>query len=178
MPHFGPSGDVVFHADKDNSTFAFRIHEDGTGQKKLGNNISEVLGVTPDRKYAIEFVGTSGEHNAAATQAVPLAGGTSIPICDRECFLRWQGDGRLLHISVFTGMQSGGAYGRTYAVPLAPGKVFPQIPPLGFHSEAEISALPGVRVIDAADTAPGPTPDVYAFSRQAVQRNLYQIPLP
>jgi hypothetical protein len=33
-------------------------------------------------------------------------------------------------------------------------------------------------VIDAADVAPGPTSDVYAFSRQTMQRNLYQIPIP
>jgi hypothetical protein len=70
------------------------------------------------------------------------------------------------------------AAGHTYAIPLAPGKMLPAIPPDGFHSETEIAALPGVRMIDVADVAPGATPATYAFSRQSAQRNLYLIPLP
>ena len=61
---------------------------------------------------------------------------------------------------------------------LAPGRALPEIPPGGFRSEAEIARLPRVRVIDSADVAPGPTPEVYAFSRETVQRNLYRIPVP
>jgi len=53
----------------------------------------------------------------------------------------------------------------------------PQLSLSGFHSEDEISKLPGVRVIEAADVFPGPITGTYAFSRQTVQRNLYQIPL-
>jgi hypothetical protein len=41
-----------------------------------------------------------------------------------------------------------------------------------------MAKYPGVRVIDAADIAPGPTPDVYAFSKETTQRNLYRIPIP
>ncbi len=81
-------------------------------------------------------------------------------------------------MSVYTAQMSAGAAGRTYVLPVPPGKVFPYIPPGGFHSEAEIAALPGVRVIDAADVSPSPLPDVYAFSRQDVYRNLHRIPLP
>ena len=55
---------------------------------------------------------------------------------------------------------------------------FPPLPPDGFHSEEEIAKLPGVRVIEAADTFPGPTPETYAYSRQSAQRNLYRVPLP
>jgi serine/threonine protein kinase len=47
-----------------------------------------------------------------------------------------------------------------------------------FRSEAEIAKLPGVRVIEAADVAPGPTSDIYAYSRITTQRNLYRIPIP
>ena len=46
-----------------------------------------------------------------------------------------------------------------------------------FRSDEEIAKLPGVRVIDAFDMAPGPSPEIYAESRQNVQRNLYRIPL-
>ena len=70
------------------------------------------------------------------------------------------------------------AIGRTYVVPLRPGRILPQIPAAGFRSQEELARLPGVRIIEAADVAPGPTPEVYAYSRETVQRNLYRIPLP
>jgi hypothetical protein len=63
-------------------------------------------------------------------------------------------------------------------VPVPRGEPLPKTPATGFASAAEIAALPGVRVIEAIDPAPGPTPDVYASSRETVQRNLYRIPLP
>jgi hypothetical protein len=112
------------------------------------------------------------------THAFPIGGGPPILIFGDNCILRWQPGGKLLYLSIFTGMQSAGATGRTYILPLPPGKMLPNIPPGGFRSEAEIATLPGARVIDAADVAPGPTSDVYAFSRQTMQRNLYQIPIP
>jgi serine/threonine protein kinase len=42
----------------------------------------------------------------------------------------------------------------------------------------EQGPLPKDRLLEAADVDPGPTPDVYVFSRESVQRNLYRIPLP
>jgi hypothetical protein len=70
------------------------------------------------------------------------------------------------------------ATGHTYALPIPPGSALPKLPSGGFKSEAEIAAVPGVRVIGAADIGPGPSPDIYAFSRETVQRNLFRIPLP
>jgi len=68
--------------------------------------------------------------------------------------------------------------GHTYSVPLQPGQMFPPMPAGGFPSEAAIAKRPGDRLIGGPDVAPGPTPGVYAFSRQTVQRNLYRIPIP
>jgi len=45
-------------------------------------------------------------------------------------------------------------------------------------TKLELAKLPGVRQIDSADVAPGPTLDTYAFSRETTQRNLYRVPLP
>ena len=70
-----------------------------------------------------------------------------------------------------------GAVGKNYEFPLRPGKMLPDIPPGGFRSEEEMAKYPGVHVIDAADISPGPTPDVYAFSKETTQRNLFRIPL-
>ena len=124
------------------------------------------------------MIGGSRMNNRVATQAFPSSGGATIPIFDGLCFLRWQPDRKLLYLSVVTGMQSAAAFGRTYVIPVSPGKLFPLIPDGGFHSGDEIAKLPGVRVIEAADVFPGTAPGTYAFSRQTVQRNLYRVPLP
>ena len=181
MPDFGPAGELIFHAYEGSSTFAFRIREDGTGRRKLASQqISELRDVSPDRRWVIAGAAIPGDksNSTMQTHAFPIGGGPPILIFGDNCILRWQPGGKLVYLSIFTGMQSAGATGRTYILPLPPGKMLPNIPPGGFRSEAEIATLPGARVIDAADVAPGPTSDVYAFSRQTMQRNLYQIPIP
>lgn len=58
----------------------------------------------------------------------------------------------------------------------APDK--PDLPETDFRSEQDILKLPGVKVMEAADVAPGRTVDTYAFSRETTQRNLFRIPIP
>jgi len=174
MPHFLPPDEVVFHGIEGDSTFVFLIHADGTGKRKLAPiPMSEIKGISPDGKFVI----TWGEV-ASSTKAFSVFGGSPILISEGIWSLQWQADGRLLYLSVTTSMNTGGATGRTYAIPLAPGKLFPAIPSGGFRSEGEILALPGVSVIEGADVSPGSAPGTYAYSRQTVQRNLYRIPLP
>jgi hypothetical protein len=55
--------------------------------------------------------------------------------------------------------------------------MFPTIPEGGFQSTEEIVKLPGTRIINGFDVAPGPDPDTYAFPRATVQRNLFRIPI-
>ena len=76
------------------------------------------------------------------------------------------------------GVAQSGVNGRTYVVPLPSGRMLPDVPAGGFRSEEEIEKIPGVRVIPVHDVAPGPTSEVYAYSRETVQRNLYRIPIP
>jgi len=174
MVYFGRPGELIFHAIQGTFTYAFRIHEDGTGLQKLtSRQVSQVVGVSPDGQWVI------GDEGPTVTWAYPTGGGVPIRILGGMCNLRWQADGKILYFSIVTGMQSARAYGHTYAIPLAFGKLFPNIAEGGFRSEGEVASLPGARLIDSsADFAPGATPDVYAFSRLTVQRNLYRIPLP
>jgi hypothetical protein len=70
------------------------------------------------------------------------------------------------------------AVGATFVIPLSPGEVLPRIIREGLRSEEDLAKLPGVQVIEAADVAPGQGPDVYAYSRETTQRNLFRIPIP
>ena len=56
------------------------------------------------------------------------------------------------------------------------GETFPPFPREGLHSERDVAALPGARKVEGG-AAPGPSPDVYAFHRQTIQRNLHRIPI-
>jgi len=71
-----------------------------------------------------------------------------------------------------------GGIGTSYIFPLSGGRMLPEIPPGGFRSDEEMARYPGVRVIGTADFAFGPTPDVYALSKETTQRNLFRIPIP
>lgn len=99
-------------------------------------------------------------------QAFPLDGGSPIQIGGSRTFLSWSLDGRSVLLA------------GSYRVPLAAGESLPRVPKGGFHSDEEIARLPGARRLDASGVVPGPSPDVYAFYRGTIQRNLYRIPIP
>ncbi len=172
-PLFGPEGDIFFRGREGTYGYGFRVRPDGTGLRKGSEYpVTGTLGVSPDGQWLVVYARPSPEA-AGATLALPLRGGTPVQIYGTSSEIKWSPDGRLFFLSVAP--MSGG---KTYVVPLLPGRALPAIPPGGFRSEAEIARLPGARVIDNPDVAPGPTPEVYAFARQTVQRNLYRIPVP
>jgi hypothetical protein len=89
--------------------------------------------------------------------------------------LAWSGDGRHLFMVSGAGANS---LGNAYVLPLAPGHLVPDSIVHGLPSEQEILKLPGARVIPSGDVVPGPTADIYAFTRVSLHRNLYRIPVP
>lgn len=177
MAYFGPQGELIYHGLEGNSTYAFRIREDGTSLKKLTKRlVSQIQGVSPDGKWVITM-SPGGNDNPEATWACPTGGGEDIKILDGLWQFRWQPDATILYVSLSTSMQAAGATGRTYVIQLAPGKVLPPIPAGGFRSENELVRLSTRPVIEVGDIGAGPNPSVYVFSRETVQRNLYRIPL-
>jgi hypothetical protein len=174
-PVFEASGEIFFRAIEGTSAFAYRVQQDGTGLRKvIEQPIANLFGISRDGRW---LVARSPGAAGPSMVAVPLGGGAPVRIAGGDASqgnLKWSADGKSIFISVLPG----GTSGRTYAVPLIPGHMFPPMPAGGFPSEAAIAKLPGARFIDGYDVAPGPTPDVYAFSRLTVQRNLYRILIP
>ena len=85
--------------------------------------------------------------------------------------LKWSGDGKYLFAVLVERPW------QTVVLPLSPGRALPEGFTKDFATEREIAKLPGARVIPSTDVAPGPTVDIYAFTRETVQRNLYRIPV-
>jgi DNA-binding winged helix-turn-helix (wHTH) protein/Tol biopolymer transport system component len=171
QPKFLPGGEILFRRTEGSARFVYRIRPDGTGMRKaIEQPILIMSHVSPDGRWLTAWAPLHGD-GPPASQAFSLGGGPPVTIAG-TMNLSWSLDGRssFLHSNTI-------AVGRTYIVPLPPGKVLPQIPAGGFRSEQDLARLPGARRIDAV-AAPGPSSDVYAFYRGATQRNLYRIPIP
>jgi Tol biopolymer transport system component len=178
QPRFGPGGEIFFRHKEGNARaegtlgFVYRIRPDGTGLRKaLELPILLFREVSPDGKWISAWAPRPG-NGPVATQAFPLDGGPPIPIFSTG-YLGWSRDGRSAFIN-----RRAVTEGRAYVIPLPPGQALPRIPAGGFHTDEEITHLPGARIIDAPGVRPGPSPDVYSFYRGAAQRNLYRIPIP
>ena len=165
-PVFGLRGEIFFRAA---DGFVYQVREDGTGLRRvIEKPISLVRGMSPDGEWLVVAAGESFAYPTRGGQSVRLGG---------DMVVGWTPDHRHFWISIGQGGMRRNAAGTTYVIPLAPGQMLPRIPEGGFQSRAEIAGLPGVRVIEAADVAFGATLDIYAFSRETTQRNLYRSPL-
>jgi hypothetical protein len=173
-PLFGPSGEIFFRRIAGTSAFLYSVREDGTGLRRAAESpVIDVFGAYPDRKWLL--LGVSGVSTEGEV-IFPIGGGAPLSThLHPPNKLRWAGDGKHLFVC---GANEGRA--RTYVLPLSPGQVLPGSIALAknFPSEGELAKLPGVRIIPVGDVVPGPTVDIYAFTRETVQRNVYRIPVP
>jgi len=170
-PRFGPTGEIFFHS----SGSVYLVRQDGTGiRKAIEQEILIMKGVSADGRWVLAWARLAG--GGTATQAFRVDGAEApIAILGRGN-VAWSRGGR--SFSIMGGRNAIIPQGRSYLVPLAPGQALPRIPAGGFHSEQEVASLPGARRIEEMGVVPGPSPDVYAFSRGTTQRNLYRIPIP
>ena len=124
------------------------------------------MGASPDRNWLVLSSLAAGglvffRIDGGASLVTQLSPPTSIA---------WSGDGR----HVFVQPRAGNNVGKAYVFRLSSGHLVPESIVHGLPSDQEILKLPGTRVIPSADVAPGPTADIYAFTRESVQRNLYR----
>jgi len=59
-----------------------------------------------------------------------------------------------------------------------PGDTLPALPDSGVLGLEHAKTLPGGRILEGWDIAPGPDPSVFAFTKTIVHRNLYRVPVP
>ncbi|HMF78844.1 MAG TPA: protein kinase [Bryobacteraceae bacterium] len=171
QPRFGP-GEIFFRGTDGIDGFVYRVRPDGTGMRRaLEQPILTLYDVSPDGRWIVGWSRLPG-NEAPSNYAFPVGGGPPVQLSD-AITLQWSPGGGSLFISELPF-----AEGRSYIVPLPPGKSLPPVPAAGFSSEEEVARLPGARRTDILDVVPGQSPDVYAFTRINTQRNLYRIPAP
>jgi len=169
QPVFGATGEIFFRRVEGTSAFLYRVQEDG-GQlrKAFDEPIVALSAESPDHNWLA--LGSGGVVVFRVDGGAPLR----TQIRASSTTLKWSGDGK--HVVV----QGKGAANldKAYILPLSSGQMVPESIVQGLPSEPEILKLPGVRVIPLRNVVPGPTADIYAFTRENVQRNLYSIPVP
>ena len=179
-PMFGSNGEIFFRGLEGNSAFVYRIRDDGTGLRKVFDQpVAGLAGTSPDGHWlVVKIPGTTGSSTVALSvhqdSAVRVIANAEISFSDLE--VHWSGDAKSIYLRVPANPESWAA-GRTYVLPLVKGSMWPKMPPGGFQSEADMTKVPGSTLLSEFD-CPGPTPEIYAFARMTVQRNLFRIPLP
>ena len=164
---FGESGEVFFRS---NDGFAYRVREDGTGLAKVVEEpVGRITSISPDKRWLVV--------STAKTALYPLGGGPPVRL-PGEFVLQWSRDGKRLYFACPREGMAAHAVGVTYVIPLRHGEMIPKMIRAGLRSEQDLTKIPGVQVVGAADVAPGPTPGVYAYTREVTQRNLFRIPIP
>jgi serine/threonine protein kinase/Tol biopolymer transport system component len=177
---FRPPGDILFQKKEGDSWFVYLANEDGTSVRKaLPETVIFLFSVSPDGKWMV--VDKTGE-----LIAYPLSGGTPVLIC--SCAetggekrghsppqASWSPDGRFLYLR---GDVASTDRAKILAIPLKAGEMVPPLPSSGIARPDDVLKIPGVEVINQSEAFPGPHPSLYAFTRTATLRNLYQIRIP
>jgi len=180
-PLFDPAGDVLFVVEEPAGRALYRVKPDGSERQRVLPDVRRLAlsGISPDGEWvALRSFQPSGEEVGGALpfDVYPVRGGPSLRICQGCRFVRWSRDGRFLYVS-FTGMGLRTETGKTFAVPIPPGKAIPDLPSSGVRSPEEAASLRGVHVIEHGNVSPGRDPSVYAYTNVTEQRNLYRVPI-
>jgi len=168
QPVFGATGEVFFRRIEGTSAFLYSVQEDGGKLRKaIDLPVVGIMGESPDRNWLV-----LGSPASEGLVIFRVDGGAPLLTQLAPMWLGWSGDGKHLFVRALNNL------GKAYVLPLAPGHLVPESIIHGLPSEPEILKLPGTREISSSDVAPGPTADIYAFTRESVQRNLYRVPVP
>jgi hypothetical protein len=172
-PRFAGNGTILFRSPEQSTAYMYRMKEDGTNRERVFESPATVFGtVSPDGQWVSRIaVDNSGMELVSKDREIRVFPYTS------TSRIRWTLDGKRVYLSTQYGQASAFGLGWTFLLPTERGSVLPIVPPNGFRSETEISALPGVETFPYGDLALGSSPGVYVYSKIATTRNLFRIPL-
>ena len=172
-PFFGPHGQLLLRVSEGRANYLYRMNRDGSARTKVvPYPISNFMGISPDGRWAAVTAPIDSTPTTAAEFAIPIDGGERERLCVGYCMPQWAPDGGFLYIS----LEVARVYSRKIAViPLPPRKSLPDLPSSGIQSFAELAALARGRVIERGGFAPGPNPEMFAYVRVTMHRNLFRI---
>ena len=153
-----------------------RIRPDGTGDETIWDKPFWRAAISPSGRHLAVVVRSSGEESWPLFRLtiVDWQTGNAVPVC-ADCVGWWSDDATSFILSRQTGAEE--ELG-TYVLPIRGGTELPNLPPGGYSTIDDAVRENGVRVIsETTNVALGRAPNVYAFIRETVHRNLYRVPL-
>ncbi|HLK50857.1 MAG TPA: protein kinase, partial [Bryobacteraceae bacterium] len=172
---FGANGELIFRELADQRNFVARIKEDGTGQSRINNSpIFNLLGTSPKGEWVAVGAAIAGDEMTNHVMAYSTVGSEVRTICTFGCPVQWSADGKTLYVATDTSESTAGI---TIAVPLAPGKLLPDLPVSGISSRADRLNVPGIQILGRGNLRPGPDPSTFVFTKHDFEGNLFRIPL-
>jgi eukaryotic-like serine/threonine-protein kinase len=175
VPHFGPNNEVLFQLTDGKAFYLAAMSRDGSGRRKVFPDPTvDINGMSPDRRLISLAVGNRSAVPVGVVYS--LEGHSAQKVCDFPCSVAWSPGGRYVYIEIVPASRENPS-GRTAAIPVPPGKSFPAIPPAEVYHAEEWAKIPGVKIVERDNIAPGPDPSTYAYIQASVHANLYRIPL-
>lgn len=169
-PHIIADGTLYFRSTEGDKNFLYRRKLNGSGREKvMPNSIIELFDISPDGQWAAASLATEGEATSGSTQLISLTNPpkASIAICT-YCELRWSPDSKTL----FTPAEMHRGLFALDMAAVQQAKIKP-------GDTLEFRKLPKVRQLpDGLDSIiQSRDPGVYAYTKYAVKRNLFSIPV-
>jgi eukaryotic-like serine/threonine-protein kinase len=171
-PMFLPNGDIVYRRSHGGKNYLYRRNpESGEEKQVIADPILDLLSVSEDGKWVAVVVShpEDAEHPNRAI-AYPIEGGPGVILCKTFCGLKWDKSGKHLFTTLYDqGDQP------TYFLPVDKNGL-PKVKAEGLVSQDELKGMDKIeKVKEIVESAM--TPEVYAYSRKTVRRNLYRVPL-
>jgi Tol biopolymer transport system component len=168
MPLLLPNGEVLYRASRDGKNYVYkRSVEGGEGKQVVEEPILNLVEVSPDGKWVVlEVSDNQNAEHPYRTVAYPVAGGAEVTLCRALCGVGWDANGTHLLVNM---------RGLAFFVPTEKGLGFPSLGVEGIEVSGGLKKLvkdggSGFLVVESAVS-----PEVYAFARTRVRRNLYRI---
>ncbi|HUL34861.1 MAG TPA: protein kinase [Candidatus Eisenbacteria bacterium] len=172
-PYFLPNGDLVYRCGEGTKNYLCGRNPDGGDERKLFQDaILELQGISPDGKWAALLVdNTAKDQPSSQLVAERLEDQKQVQICSDFCIGAWALDGKNLMVMV-EGIQGA----KTYFVPFGTDGETAKF------GDTEVASSPGVLEKRKLKMSPvavesAISPEVYAFTRLTVRRNLYLVPV-
>jgi len=169
-PLFLPGGDLIYRASRGGKNYLYTKKQDGTGEKKIVDEpILDLETLSPDGKWVVAARSDINEDHPFQLMAYPTGGGPPVLLCQTLCITDWDASGA--HMFFGDGRATNAYFLRTES-----GRGLPKLPASGVLTARQFQALSNAKMVEA-QVESAMTPDIYAYSRTRVRRNLYRIPI-
>jgi len=180
QPQILTNGNIVFQRHENDGYFVYGMQVDGSGlHKLLPDPVLALVSAAPAGDVVAVFMQSPSE-GKHILRLYRLRDGSSRAVCN-DCFAWWSLDGKRLYASfAIIAKSNSRQHGQTYVLPWNSDALWKVLSPETARSEAELAKVATIipQAAKVQTFEPGPSPDVYAYSLRAIQRNLYRVPLP